>query len=137
MKVVSPFAKSYAHMTPAALFRLAEKEKMREYGDRIREVEHADFNPMVFTCTGGMAPQCQVVVKNLAVRLAEKKGLSVSVVAGWLRCRLSFALLRSTLVCGAMLRTISSSPSASLTLIINVALRFPQCLCLCVVVSVL
>ena len=34
---------------------------MREYGDRIREVEHADFNPMVFTCTGGMAPQCQVV----------------------------------------------------------------------------
>ena len=72
---------------------------MREYGDRIREVEHADFNPMVFTCTGGMAPQCQVVVKRLAVRLAEKKGLSVSVVAGWLRCRLSFALLRSTLVC--------------------------------------
>ena len=99
VKVVSPFAKSYAHMTPAALFRLAEKEKMREYGDRIREVEHADFNPMVFTCTGGMAPQCQVVVKRLAVRLAEKKGLSVSVVAGWLRCRLSFALLRSTLVC--------------------------------------
>ena len=28
VKVVSPFAKSYAHMTPAALFRLAEKEKI-------------------------------------------------------------------------------------------------------------
>src|SRR4051794_8892783 len=72
---------------------------MREYAERIRNVEHADFNPLVFTTAGGMAPQCHLVVKRLAATLAEKKGISRSVVSGWLRCRLSFALLRTTLLC--------------------------------------
>ena len=48
VKVVSPFARSYSHMTPAALFKHAEKTKIREYGARIREVEHGDFTPMVY-----------------------------------------------------------------------------------------
>ena len=56
IKVVSPFARSYSHMTPMALFAQAERVKEREYGERIRRVEHGDFTPLVFTCTGGMAP---------------------------------------------------------------------------------
>ena len=78
---------------------MAEKAKMREYRERIRDVEHGDFNPLVFTTVGGMAPQCQVVVKKLAEKLAVKQSLNQSVVAGWLRVRLSFALLRTTLMC--------------------------------------
>ena len=54
MKVVSPFARSYVNLKPAQLFRQAEQAKIREYRERIREVEHADFNPLVFT-SGGMA----------------------------------------------------------------------------------
>jgi len=99
IKVVSPYAKSYSRLTTAALFRMAENAKMREYSERIRNVEHGDFNPLVFTTAGGMAPQCQVVVKKLAAVLAEKQGVSRSVATGWLRCRLSFALLRTTLLC--------------------------------------
>ena len=72
---------------------------MREYKERIREVEHADFNPLVFTTVGAMGAQSQIVVKKLAEKLSEKKGLSRSVVAGWLRVRLSFALLRTSLQC--------------------------------------
>ena len=99
VKVVSPFARSYAHMTPAALFKMAERSKIREYQERIRNVEHGDFNPLVFTCAGGMAPQTQIVVKRLAEKMSLKQNLSLSVVSGWLRCRLSFALLRTTLLC--------------------------------------
>ena len=95
VKVVSPFARSYAHLKPAQLFKMAEKAKIREYGARIREVEHGDFNPLVFTCTGGMAPQCHSVMKHLAEQLSKKQNIQLSVVSGWLRCRLSFALLRS------------------------------------------
>ena len=29
---------------------------MREYAERIGNVEHADFNPLVFTTAGGMGP---------------------------------------------------------------------------------
>ena len=99
VKVVSPFARSYAHMKPEALFRMAERSKIREYRERIREVEHGDFNPLVFTCTGGMAPQSHFVLKRIAEKLSTKKNLPVSVVSGWLRCRVSFALLRTTLLC--------------------------------------
>ena len=98
VKVVSPFARSNAHLSPAQLFKTAERSKVREYKERILNVEHADFNPLVFTCSGGMAPQSHLVVKRLAEKLSKKQNLSLSVVSGWLRW-LSFALLRTTLLC--------------------------------------
>src|SRR6185437_13029785 len=98
VKVVSPFARSNAHLSPAQLFKNAERSKNREYKERIRNVEHADFNPLVFTCSGGMAPQSHLVLKRLAEKLSQKQNLQFSVVSGWLRCRLSFALLRTTLL---------------------------------------
>ena len=106
VKVVSPFARSNAHMEPAQLFKMAERSKIREYKERILNVEHADFNPLVFTCSGGMAPQSHIVLKRLAEKLSQQN-LQFSVVSGWLRCRLSFALLRTTLLC------VSHSPQES------------------------
>ena len=99
VKVVSPFARSYAHMKPAALYRMAERSKIREYRERILNVEHGDFTPLVFTCAGGMAPQSHFVLKQLAEKLSKKQNIQASVVSGWLRCRMSFALLRTTLLC--------------------------------------
>lgn len=78
-------------MKPAQLFKMAENVKIREYRERIREVEHADFNPLVFTCAGGMAPQCHLVLKRLAESMSEKQNIQHSVVSGWLRGRLNFA----------------------------------------------
>ena len=99
IKVISPYAKTWSHLSTASMYRSAEKVKEREYLERIRNVEHADFNPLLFTTAGGMAPQSQIVIKRIAATLAEKKGLPKSVVTGWLRCKLSFALLRTTLLC--------------------------------------
>ena len=99
IKVVSPFARSYSSLSPAQLLRQAEKSKIREYADRIRNVEHADFNPLVFTTTGVMGPQCQQIFKKVGEKIAQIKELPYSVVCGWLRCRFSFALLRTTLIC--------------------------------------
>ena len=99
VKVVSPYARSYCDMTIARLLVSAEKAKSREYRERILNVEHGDFSPLVFTTTGAMAPQCQRVVRRLAEKISERQSLQRSVVTGWLRCRLSFALLRTTLLC--------------------------------------
>ena len=52
VKVVSPFARSNAHLDPAQLYKNAERAKIREYKERILNVEHADFNPLVFTTCG-------------------------------------------------------------------------------------
>ena len=99
IKLVSPLARSYAHKSPKSLFNHAEKEKIREYGERIREVEHGDFNPIVFTTAGGIAPQCHLVLKRIAERIAERQGIQYSKAAGWLRCRFGFAVLRTSLMC--------------------------------------
>ena len=76
-----------------------EKRKKREYLERIRNVEHGDFTPLVVATTGGIGPEGSMTLKRLAWRLAEKREMHISLVAGWLRCRLSFAILRSALVC--------------------------------------
>ena len=99
VKVVSPFARSYSHLTQKSILQTAEKSKMREYRERIKEVEHSDFNPLVFTTVGAMAPQSQIVLKRIAEKMSDRKGVARSVVTGWMRVRLSFALLRTTLLC--------------------------------------
>ena len=40
------------------MYRENEMEKKRAYGDSILNVEKGSFNPLVFTTTGGMGPEC-------------------------------------------------------------------------------
>ena len=95
----SPYARSYKSMSLSHCFSMHEKRKKREYLQRIRNVEHGDFTPLVIATTGGIGPEGSMVLKRLAWTLAAKREMHVSVVAGWLRCRLSFAILRSALIC--------------------------------------
>jgi len=94
----SPFARSYKSKSLASVFRQHEKRKNREYGERIRQVEQGDFTPLVFATTGGMGPQATIVLKKLATRISERQNKPRTMVMAWLRCRLSFALLRTSLI---------------------------------------
>ena len=100
---------------------MAEKAKQREYKERIEQVEHGDFTPLVFTCSGGIAPQSSMMPKPLAERISDKQGLSFSVVSGWLRCRLSFALLRTTLRYVRGTRSKRFNPDVNIELAVSVA----------------
>jgi len=62
------------------------------------DIEKSSFNPLVFTITGGMAPQCNRVNKRLAEKIAEKRKEPHASVITYIRKKLRFALLRSTLV---------------------------------------
>jgi len=57
VKVVSPYARSYAKYNPKGLYEMAETAKEREYGEKIHNIEQTDFMPLVFTCAGGIAPK--------------------------------------------------------------------------------
>ena len=48
------------------------KHKKRAYEQRIRDVEHASFTPLVFSATAGMAKQSTTFYKRLASLLADK-----------------------------------------------------------------
>jgi hypothetical protein len=110
IKVVSPIARSNLNKPHKRLFNDAEQQKIREYKARINQVEHADFTPLVFTTAGGMAPQMQLFLKRISHRMSEQQELTNSVVSGWLRCRFSFALLRTTLICLRGTRTKKYTP---------------------------
>ena len=69
------------------------------YNLRVREVEHGVFTPLVCTSTGGVSWEATVFYKRLADLLVTHWGQPYSSTIHWLRCRLSFALLRSAILC--------------------------------------
>lgn len=99
VRVFYPFASSYSQKPLATLYREHERKKKLEYGCRVREIEHGSFTPLVFTTNGGMAQEATVMYKRLASLLAEKRDESYGAIMGWLRCKISFSLLRAALMC--------------------------------------
>ena len=99
VRVFHPNAPSYRSKDIATLYKQHESAKCREYNQRVRDVEHGVFTPLVFTTTGSMGRQGTTFYKCLADLLAHQQDRPYSVVMGWLRCRLSFAILRSAILC--------------------------------------
>ena len=98
-RVFYPNAPSYRSKSLPSLYRRFEGDKKREYGERVREIEHGSFTPLVFSSCGGMGSEAKVAIKKLAAALAAKRGEPYSGVMSWLCCCLSFILARSALRC--------------------------------------
>ena len=108
IRIFNPMAASNYTQELKAAHKKHENEKIREYGERIREVEQGTFTPLVFTTAGGMAPRAVTFYSCLAQQLAERKQQQKSCVVAWIRCRLAFSLLRASLLC---LRGTRTKPS--------------------------
>jgi len=76
-----------------------EQEKRRGYNQRVIEIEQGSFTPLVFSIYGGMSAECKRFYARLSMMLSEKRNEHQSTTTSWLRCRLSFSLLRSALLC--------------------------------------
>ena len=99
VRIFHPNAPSnHSRRLPAA-YKKHEDEKKRTYGQRILEVEHDVFTPLVLSTTGGMGREAQTFYKHLADMLSHKRDVPYSSRTGWLRCKLSFAILRSAVMC--------------------------------------
>ena len=96
VRVFSPHASSsYGNQTPVC-YKKHEREKKRGYAERILEVEHSSFTPLVFLATGGMGRKPSCFCKHLASMLTQKWDHSYSTTLCWLRCRLT------SLICSAI-----------------------------------
>ena len=114
IRIFDPMAACHEQHTLEAAHKRNESEKIRAYGERIQQVDQGSFTPLVFTTSGGMGPKAKPFYARLAELLADKKQQPKSYIVAWMRCRLSFSLLRSALIC--LRGTRSSAPRA-----INVA----------------
>ena len=99
VRVCHPNADSYRDMDPDQIFRQHEIEKQRQYASRVLEVEQATFTPLVFSTTGGLAVECKRYYSRLAELVTTKKGENYATTMSWIREKVSFALLRSALLC--------------------------------------
>ena len=99
VRVFNPLAPSNCRSSLTATYRRHENIKKRSYEQRIREVEHGSFTALVFSASGGMAPAATITFKRLASLIAEKQQQDYNKNIAWIRCLLSFSLVRSSMMC--------------------------------------
>ena len=99
VRVTNADSDSQQDTTLKAILLKHELEKKRNYNRRIMEVEHGSFTPLVFTTSGVMSHECSIFHKALAEKISVKQGERYEEVMRYLRVKLSFLALKSTLLC--------------------------------------
>ena len=99
IRVFNPFAQTYSDQTLQGACKSNKNAKKREYAERILNVEHGSFTPLVFSCMGGMSTECSHFYNRVADKISEKRNIDVSKGRSWVRTKLSFCLLRTTHLC--------------------------------------
>ena len=112
MLVLSIPSQSYTDMTLPACYKCAKELKKRKYEQRIREIEHGSFSPLMFGTTGGVGPTASLFLKRLALLLSEKNQRPYSINMNLIRCKYSFSVLHSSIPClrGSRSSTYCDSP---------------------------
>ena len=105
VRVCHPNADSYRDLTPKQIYKKHENEKKRQYVERVMEIEQGTFTPLAFTTTGGMADECVKYHGRLAKLIANKKGESYLSAISWISAKVSFAMVRSAILCWRGLRS--------------------------------
>ena len=99
VRVFNPSAQSNRATSLQSTYRRHKMEKKRHYEQRVLEIERASFTPLVMSATGGMGSIARTFYSRLVSMLSEKQGTSYSKTVEWIRCKLSFALLRTSILC--------------------------------------
>ena len=81
------------------IFRKNESEKKKEYAERVIRIEHGTFTPIVLSAYGGYGLETSKFISALINKVADKHDLNISVVANYIRTKLSFHLVRSQVLC--------------------------------------
>ena len=108
VKIFNPLAKS-CPKTIRDSYKYHEELKKLKYEQRIRDVENSTFNPLVFSSTGGAGPSASKVMKQLAQKIFEKREEKYSDVMSFIRMEISFALLKSSILCIRGCRALKST----------------------------
>ena len=99
VRVYNPNSPAYRGSELATCYRRHEREKQRAYEQCVREIEYGSFTPLVFSTAGGMGNAATTTYRCLASMITAKQELPYSAVMGWLRCRITFSLIRFAIMC--------------------------------------
>ena len=91
VSVCNPLASSYMNLSTDAMMRKNIRGKQREYEQRVSEVKHGSFTPLVFAVTGGMGLSASIFYKHLASLIVQEKDRPYCQVTSWIRSLLRFS----------------------------------------------
>ena len=87
-----------SHKTTTRMYRHHEALKKTAYNARVMEVEKGVFTPLVFSTTGGMGTEAERFYKRIAEKTAWRTGQKYHETIGYIRKRLRFDLLKTTII---------------------------------------
>ena len=99
IRVTNTDCESQKDRSVKSILKKHELEKKRSYNTRIMEVENGTFTPIIITTKGVMGHECEVFHKSLAEKLARKKGEKYEDIIRFIRIKLSFLVLKASLLC--------------------------------------
>ena len=82
-----------------AVYRSNEVSKKRYYNQRVIQIEHSSFTLVVMSSMGGFGKESSRFISKLVENTAEKNGIEASVVASYIRTKISYELIRSQVAC--------------------------------------
>ena len=99
MRITNTNSESQRHLPSEKIFTKHESEKKRQYNNRIMNVEYGTFTPLVFSVNGRIAKECLKFHKFVAEKIANKSGCRYEKVLSIIKRKLSFLILRASLMC--------------------------------------
>ena len=75
------------------------KKKKRLYNERVMQVEHGIFTPLVMSATGGMGRESSTFYLGLSELISEKWETKYCVAATWIRRKIVFSPMESIGMC--------------------------------------
>ena len=98
VRIFNPLAPTNSAISLDTALKRHEDEKKRCYNERVLEVEQSCFSPLVFSVTGALGNEAEKFYRNLARLLADKTKQAYADTIRYIRQRLSFTLLRTTII---------------------------------------
>ena len=99
VRIFNPFAKTHLSSKLDTVFRQNESAKKKEYNERVIKVEHGSFTTFVLSAYGGFGRETSRCILTLIEKVAEKNKTQTSIVANYVRTKLSFEIVRSQVLC--------------------------------------
>ena len=98
VRIFHPGAPSYRNRKVKVVYKQHEDEKKNKYLRHVLETEKCSFTPLDFSTNGWCAPEADKVHKQVATLLAKKRNILYSKAISYVRRRVRFYILRTTLM---------------------------------------
>ena len=87
VRVFNPFAKTHLKTTLDAAFDSQEQQKKTKYNQRVIQVEHGSFTPIVMSAYGGYGRETERFLSQLIHKISEKKDVPLSSISKYIRTK--------------------------------------------------